>query len=172
MEKTRSARWRQGEVLRSFIIRLGQKVRKIVYDVGGVWNVLVLDKVVAVHTGIFVSRGRSEVLVVEIGFDCRSSSFCGHGRKDLLVAYPLVQQAGASTTWRMEERGDMERVFVGGRVGRVEHGGETRALNNLYTSGQSAPDSFRHLGPIVPSALKQPPRTPLPSLSSCTPPTV
>jgi hypothetical protein len=136
VEKTRSARWRQGEVLRSFIIRLGQKVRKIVYDVGGVWNVLVLDKVVAVYTGIVVSRGRSQVLVVEIGFDCRGSCFWGHGRNDLLVAYPLVQQAGASTTGRMEERGDMERVFVGGRVGRVEHGGETRALNNLYTSGQ------------------------------------
>ena len=90
MEKTRSARWRQGEVLRSFIIRLGQKVRKIVYDVGGVWNVLVLDKVVAVYTGLIIFRGRSQVLVVEIGFDCRSSCFWRNGRKDLLVAYPLV----------------------------------------------------------------------------------
>ena len=76
------------------------------------------------YTGNVVSRGRSQV---ETGFDCRSSCFWGDGRKDELVAYPLVQQAGASTTGRLEERGDMEGIFIGGRIGRVEHGGERSA---------------------------------------------
>ncbi len=115
-------------------MRLGYKVRKNIYHVGGVRDVLVLNKVVAMYTWVIVSQGRRKVIDVKIGLDRRGGGFWRDGGENLLVAYPLVQQAGAPATRRLESRGDMKRVFVRGRVGRVVHCvGENETLNITYT---------------------------------------
>jgi hypothetical protein len=102
-------------------MRLGYKVRKNIYNVGRVRDVLVLNKVIAMYTWVIISRGRRKVMNVKIGLDRRSGCFWRDGRENLLVAYPLVQQAGAPATRRVESRGNMKRVFVCCRVGRVLH---------------------------------------------------